>query len=131
MITPIDFFIREFGLWAREREDVSAVALIGSHAREQARTDSDIDLMLLVDEPKVLLEDTRWLWRFGVPVEEQIEDYGKVTSLRVWFTDGREVEFGFSTPDWAAPPLDEGSRQVINGGMIVLFEKDHLLSQWM
>jgi hypothetical protein len=130
MISSIDFFIREFGFWVQERNDVIAAALVGSYARGQARKDSDIDLLLLVEAPKVFFDDTRWLWRFGVPVEEQMEDYGKVTSLRVWFSDGREVEFGFSTPDWAAPPLDEGSNKVIHDGMKVLYEKDHLLSQW-
>jgi hypothetical protein len=57
-----------------------------------------------------------------------VEDYGKVTSLRLWYRNGPEVEFGLTTPDWAAPPLDEGTRRVITDGMVVLQEKLPLLS---
>jgi hypothetical protein len=35
-----------------------------------------------------------------------------------------------TTPDWAATPLDAGTQEVIRGGMIVLFERGNLLSQY-
>jgi len=59
----------------------------------------------------------------------QIEDYGKLTSVRVWYQNGMEVEYGFATPDWAVPPLDAGTERVIRDGMVVLFEQGNLLSQ--
>jgi hypothetical protein len=37
--------------------------------------------------------------------------------------------YGMTTPDWAAIPLDEGTREVINGGMTALFERRDLLSR--
>jgi hypothetical protein len=37
--------------------------------------------------------------------------------------------YGMTTPDWAATPLDAGTREVILGGMIVLFERGVLLSR--
>jgi hypothetical protein len=37
--------------------------------------------------------------------------------------------YGMTTPDWAAIPLDEGTREVILGGTIVLFERGDLLSR--
>jgi len=36
---------------------------------------------------------------------------------------------GMTTPDWAAIPLDAGTRQVISDGMIVLFERGNVLSR--
>jgi predicted nucleotidyltransferase len=37
--------------WAKELRSIRGLALVGSHARHQARPDSDIDLVLLVDNP--------------------------------------------------------------------------------
>jgi predicted nucleotidyltransferase len=47
--------------WAQARPDVRAVALVGSWARGAARPDSDVDLMLLVDEPELFERETDWL----------------------------------------------------------------------
>jgi 3-methyladenine DNA glycosylase AlkD len=57
-----------------------------------------------------------------------VELYGRLTSLRVWYVDGPEVEFGLTTRDWAAQPLDAGTGQVIMEGFQVLYERQALLS---
>jgi hypothetical protein len=67
--------------------------------------------------------------RFGTVESHQTEDYGKLISLRVFYRDGYEVEYGITTPDWAALPLDAGTRQVISDGMVVLFERGDVLSR--
>ena len=110
------------------QEDVQAVALVGSYARAAARDDSDIDLVILTDHPGKYLENTTWAEQFGEIEKYQTEDYGKLTSLRVWYRDRFEVEYGLTRPDWAAQPLDPGTAQVINDGMLVLFERNPLLS---
>jgi hypothetical protein len=46
-----------------------------------------------------------------------------VTSLRVWYADGPEVEFGFATPGWMASPLDDGTRKVLEDGFRVLYRR--------
>ena len=121
-------FLNLFVNWASAHEDVQAVALVGSYARGEARDDSDIDLVLLTDEPQTYLEDLRWTERFGLVEKHQTEDYGKLISIRIWYQNGVEVEYGITTPDWAALPLDAGTRKVMRGGMIVLFERGNLLS---
>jgi hypothetical protein len=50
-----------------------------------------------------------------------------VTSLRVRYADGLEVEFGFAAPDWAAAPLDAGTRRVLEGGVRVVFDRGVVL----
>jgi hypothetical protein len=60
---------------------------------------------------------------FGEVIRRQVEDYGRLTSLRVWYADGGEVEFGLSTPDWIAEPLDEGTAAVIAGGIKILYKR--------
>jgi len=128
-IEHIRVFLDVFIAWASDRSDVQAIALVGSYARGEARDDSDIDLVLLTDEPQKYLDDIQWTERFGSVEKHQTEDYGKLISIRVWYQNGTEVEYGITTPDWAAVPLDAGTREVILGSMIVLFERGILLSR--
>jgi predicted nucleotidyltransferase len=107
-------FLDAFVPWASAQEDIQALALVGSYARGAARIDSDIDLVLLTDQPQKYLEDFKWLERFGLVEKHQTEDYGKLISIRVWYQDGVEVEYGITTPDWAATPLDLLSKSCRN-----------------
>lgn len=122
-------FLNSFVNWASVREDVQAVALVGSYSRDEARDDSDIDFVILTSQPENYLEELKWMEYFGQVEKYQIEDYGKLTSVRVWYQNGIEVEYGFTTPDWAATPLDAGTQRVLRDGMRVLFERGNLLSQ--
>jgi predicted nucleotidyltransferase len=124
----IEDFIDTLTSWASTQPDIMAVALVGSYAREAASETSDIDLVLLVNDPKVYLENTGWLKRFGPIEKQQTEDYGNVKSLRVWYDGGHEVEYGLTTRDWVQLPLDEGTWRVIKDGMGILLERETLLS---
>jgi predicted nucleotidyltransferase len=75
-------FLSEFSRWAASEPDILAVALVGSHARNEATDGSDVDLVIVARDPKSYLENTRWAQRFGTIDRQQIEQYGKVTSLR-------------------------------------------------
>ncbi len=121
-------FIEQFTHWASAQADILAVALVGSHARNAAREDSDVDLVVLTNDPHKYLTQNDWPRIFGVVSKKQTENYGRLTSLRVWYEGGLEVEYGFTTPAWAGIPLDEGTKKVIEGGMRVLFERENLLS---
>src|SRR6185295_18562802 len=121
-------FLFEFKRWASTEQQIQAVALIGSHARGTATDESDLDLIIIVALPNVYLKYRQWTALFGDVVRDQVEDYGPCTSLRVWYADGLEVEYGFCEASWAQTPLDEGTREVISGGMNVLFERTTILS---
>ncbi len=124
----IQTFLNEAIRWAEEQADIQALALVGSHARGSAKETSDIDLVLLVDDPHCYLADASWVSRFGRPARQQAEDYGKLISLRVGYQNGPEVEFGLTTPDWAALPPDEGADRVLMDGVRLLFERKPVLS---
>lgn len=115
--------------WAQNQPAISGVALVGSHARGEARPASDIDLVLLCDDPQVFLSDTSWIERFGDVEACQTEDWGMVTSLRVHYQGGLEVEFGMTTPEWAGLPVDSGTKSVVLNGMRMLMDRDGALGR--
>ncbi len=109
--------------WAATRPDVLGVALVGSHARGSATPESDVDLVIVCASPSDLLGRVEWLDHFGTPQRMGREDWGRVTSRRVWYADGLKVEFAIADRAWASAPLDPGTRRVIEEGLVVLFER--------
>ena len=101
---------------------VSGAALVGSHANGTATLQSDIDLVILSDAAAELLQSTVWPTIFGVVRDSRQEDYGALTSLRVFYENGLEVEFGITKPSWASVPLDAGTREVIQQGIHILYD---------
>jgi len=129
LIQAIDF-IEDFMRWSTKRRDIRAVGLVGSYARNAATDSSDVDLVIIVDNPNKYLSRTDWTRVFGKVITKEVEDYGNLMSLRVWYENGLEIEYGFTTRDWVKSPLDEGTQQVIDDGIRVLFEKEVLLSTY-
>ena len=124
----VERLLHQVVAWAADQEGVKAVVLVGSYARGDARADSDVDLVLLVDDPRGLIEDHRWSARFA-PVERlKTENWGEVRSVRVWYSGGPEVEFAVASPDWARRPLDEGTARVLQNGFRSLYDPLLLLS---
>ena len=124
----VNKFLNEVTQWAFARTDIQALALVGSYARNAARETSDIDLVLIALKRDRYLHNLDWIKRFGNVEKYQIEDYGLLTSVRVWYDDGREIEYGLTDENWAAEPLDDGTRRVIEDGMRILFERGNILS---
>jgi hypothetical protein len=122
-------FLNQVTGWASARADVLALALVGSYARNAAKDTSDVDLVLIVIHPDQYLGDQSWVQRFGTVKKSQVEDYGLLTSIRVWYRDGLEIEYGITDERWGAIPLDAGTQRVIVDGMQALFECDHILSR--
>jgi predicted nucleotidyltransferase len=127
LIQVIDF-VEDFMRWSTKRRDIRAAALVGSYAREAATESSDVDLVIIANDPQKYLTNAEWTKVFGVVITQDIEEYGKLTSLRVWYESGLEIEYGFTTREWVKTPLDDGTKRVIEDGMRVLFEKEVLLS---
>ncbi len=122
-------FLSHIATWAEQQPDISGVLLVGSHARGTARPDSDVDFVILTTNPERYVDNPSFAAHFGSIARWAIEDWGRVISVRVWYQDGLEVEYGFTQPDWAAPPLDAGTRRVIADGLRILFDRDGLLSR--
>ena len=115
--------------WAVHQPTIAGVALVGSYARGAARPDSDIDMVLLCTEPRGFLTETSWIHRFGEVRTCHTEEWGAVTSLRVYYTDGLEVEFGMTTLAWAVLPVDPGTQHVVSHGMCILWDREGVLGR--
>ncbi len=82
--------------WAQEREDVKALVLVGSQARAEMPADrwSDLDAVLIVDDPEPYAEDSSWAHEFGRPVLTFLEEtpVGH-RERRVLYETGEDVDF--------------------------------------
>ena len=83
--------------WARERDDVQAAVVVGSHARAETPADrwSDLDVILVVDDPEPYTEDASWVAEFGEPVLTFLEPaaVGDQRERRVLYEAGEDVDF--------------------------------------
>jgi hypothetical protein len=120
--------------WAEARS-FSGLALVGSYARGQARERSDIDLVLLANDPDVFRQDAAWLteiaWsRAGVhPLAHEDAQYGAVWSRHVQLDNGLEIEFSFAPLSWAdTTPIDPGTRRVVMDGCRILYDPGCVLA---
>jgi uncharacterized protein len=61
-----DCLIKRVTAWASVRADINALFLVGSHARGEARPDSDVDFILLSTAPSVFVNNQTWVSAFGI-----------------------------------------------------------------
>jgi uncharacterized protein len=120
--------------WASARADIRGLAIIGSHARGEARPDSDIDLTAIALDPKTLKADTAWPDAIAWPgmrlINWRDERYGVVWSRRLRFEPSCEVELSFGPLSWAAlNPIDLGTRHIVLDGFRVLYDPDGLMTR--
>lgn len=123
-------FLEEFTKWATGQSEISGVLLVGSYARNTARLDSDIDLVIITSKPETYLENNGWIDSFGKVKEIINEDYKTVQVKRVFYKNSLEVEFGITTSEWATvDSVDEGTEKVIKNGAKILLDKERILEK--
>jgi hypothetical protein len=115
---------------AETRPDVGALALVGSHARGPARSDSDVDLVLLTEMPALYTEQIDWAEELAPgAMVVHTGDWGAIVERRLRLPDGLEIEVGIGRASWAATePLDQGTYHVVRGGFRALHDPQGLLA---
>ncbi len=113
--------------WAMGEDAIQSILLIGSHARNQARADSDVDLIVIASDPKRYIIGT-FFYGFGKVTRCQKEDWGTVTPVRVFYENGLEVEFAITSPDWLKLPFEKGTHETLSGGYRILLDKENNLA---
>lgn len=125
----IEVFLQKLKSWSARQSDILAVVLIGSWARGTARTDSDIDIVIISTNPTKLLTEQNWLSELGSIKSITREDWGLMQSLRVIYMDGREIEFGITTKQWISEDeieLDTG--KILSNGAQIIFDRYNLFA---
>ena len=126
----VENLLAAVGSWAGGRPDLRAVALVGSWVRGTARMDSDVDIVLLTDNPPSYVESDAWLPAFGADAVVRTHRWGVLTERRLTRPSGLEVEVGVAPPTWAlTEPLDDGTAQVAGDGLIAVYDPDRLLAR--
>ncbi|MDQ1435706.1 MAG: uncharacterized protein QOF59_2522 [Actinomycetota bacterium] len=116
-------------VWARSDPTIIAVGLAGSEARGEARLDSDVDLVVLVQRPERWLDDDAWHVAFGDVRLVSAETFGVLGERRLRLPSGLDIEVGIVPTSWAAiDPIDAGTQRVVGDGFRVLYEQDDSLS---
>lgn len=126
----VDALIERAGDWAATRPDVRALALVGSWARGDADHDSDVDLVVLVDQPDALVSDEAWLEQLGASSVVRTKVWGALTERRLALPSGLEIDVGIALLSWAGTaPIDAGTRHVVTDGIRIVFDPDGLLAR--
>src|SRR5688572_923047 len=71
----MDKLISKIVEWAQHREDIRALIVIGSRARQNHPADqwSDLDLVIVTDDPAYYLQHEDWLAEIATPLITFIE----------------------------------------------------------
>jgi len=128
-LNVIHNLLKEIKNWAHRNNDLDSLLLVGSYARNKARQDSDIDLVLIFNDPKKYVNNLDWIKEFGEIEKYEIEYWGRVTSIRTWYKNGMEVEFGITSAEWAEIPVDSGTFRVVSDGSKIMVDKYKKLEQ--
>ena len=94
--TRMDLIEAAVADWAQERDDVSAVIVVGSRARADTPADrwSDLDIILIVDDPEPYAESAAWVSEFGTPALTFLADTPSgQRERRVLYETGEDVDF--------------------------------------
>lgn len=119
-----EIFINKIKQWGTENTDIKSIIIVGSYAKGTNKATSDIDLIIITTNKDEMLNNQNFIELFGEVERTQTEYYGACTSVRVWYKNGPEVEFGLVTPDWIAQPLDKGTYRVLSDGYNIIIDKN-------
>lgn len=120
--------IEDIADWAIKRDEVVAVAVVGSYARKAERMASDVDIMIFTDDPDELT-DVSWFLKLR-PNAQLIRSmsWGPVRERRMRLPSGLHVELNFASASWAVVPLDPGTRRVLGDGHRIIYDTGVLAS---
>lgn len=122
---PTEKLLTALKRFALDTPAIQAVIVVGSYARGTWRADSDRDIVIITADKAKMVTNQSFTHRFGTVTRQQTEQYGACTSVRAWYSDGLEVEYGLVEPSWISQPLDPGTAQVLRGGYRVIVDKNH------
>lgn len=116
-------FISKLKEYAENTSRIESILIVGSYARGTNKENSDLDIVIITSNKSDMITNQDFTQEFGEVCKQQTEYYGACTSIRVWYSDGKEVEFGIVEPSWVTIPLDTGTYQVLSDGYKLIVDK--------
>ncbi|KKI90021.1 hypothetical protein WQ54_23130 [Bacillus sp. SA1-12] len=124
----VNLLLENFKEWSGQQPTIKGVAVVGSFARGDFHLNSDVDLTIISIDKDLTLESIKNDFHFGHIESSTIEQWGILTSLRIFYDNGLEVEYGVVTDRWVKEPLDEGTKNVVKNGFKIITEKEDIFS---
>jgi predicted nucleotidyltransferase len=122
----VNLLLENFKEWSQQQTHIKGVAIVGSFARGDFHSNSDVDLTIISTNKNLTLEIIKNDFSFGNIETSTLEEWGILTSLRIFYDNGLEVEYGVVTDQWVKEPLDEGTKNVVKNGFKVVTEKEDI-----
>lgn len=117
--------------WSEDREDIRAIVIIGSRARDNVPADewSDLDLVIFALDPSIYIRDTEWVKRIGEPKIVFLEKtaVGNELEVRVLFDGGLDVDFAMIPTVFLKGDISLFA-DVASRGMRVLLDREGVFS---
>jgi aminoglycoside 6-adenylyltransferase len=113
--------------WSQREKAIQGAIILGSQVRQEFEGDewSDLDVLLLVDNPDVFMQTDTWLARFGevvcVTVEETILGWVQLTwsIKRVLLADHRAIDFSILPYDRVDDVLSINAEIHVHGYQVI------------
>ena len=125
--TRMDLLAAAVADWAEERNDVRAAVQVGSQVRRDLPADrwSDLDVILVVDDPAPYAADAGWVTEFGRPVLTFLEETPAGHSeRRVLYETGEDVDLPlFPRSALAQLEASDNAARLLERGYRVLVDK--------
>lgn len=119
----INEFINKLISFSANNSHIESIIIVGSYARGTNKDNSDLDVVIITSDKLGMVTNEEFIQGFGEIYKKQTEYYGECTSIRVWYKNGQEVEFGIVEPSWIKKPLDAGTKRVLSDGYRVISDK--------
>lgn len=106
--------------------DILAIILCGSYARGEQDDDSDIDIMIVTEDKGKWLENDGWTAEILRADSITREKWGIVETFRC-FAGETELEINIAPAEWIALSEDKGTRQVLESGYSIIYDKGNYI----
>lgn len=121
-----DLLLENFKEWSEQQTHIKGVAVVGSFARGDFHSNSDVDLTIISTNKELTLDNIKNDFNLDNIESSTLEEWGILTSLRIFYGNGLEVEYGVVTDQWVKEPMDEGTKNVVKNGFKVVTEKEDI-----
>lgn len=125
-MTEVEAINHKLILLAEKNEDILAILLVGSYARNKQHEKSDIDIMIITIDEMKYFSDYKWINEIAEASAVEKENWGIVNTLR-FFSGKTEIELNICSTEWIKLPLDPETERVLRDGYKIIFERNDSL----